>query len=391
MDLKQTDHLKAYGVAYYALEEGLDVEWLLNYRGGSFLINYDRTIEKRCMEKGVYSQRLSSNGALEVYRTIEKNNMESILLEKAPKIAVYIPHHYEPWDDAVALALEYAEITYDRIWDTEVLRGKLPKYDWLHLHHEDFTGQYGKFYGSSRNKPWYQNEVKINEDLALKFGFKSVPALKLAVAKRIKEYIEQGGFIFSMCSACDTYEIGLSAEGVDICDKVYDGDPPDRDYQRKLNFERCLAFTNFQLITSPYIYEHSDIDVTRDADRRGRFVFFSLFDFSAKFDPVPTMLVQNHTALVREFLGQCTGFHRNRIKKKILVLAEVKGTDEVKYLHGTYGKGSFTYLGGHDPEDFRHFVHDPPTDLSKHRNSPGYRLILNNILYPAAKKKKLKT
>ncbi|RKX70135.1 asparagine synthetase B [candidate division WOR-3 bacterium] len=391
MDLKQTDHLKAYGVAYRALKHSIPVEWLINYRGGSFLTEYEEVIVKDCLNQGVYFERVSSSEVLQIYQTIKSGNMESILLEKAPKIAVYIPHHYEPWDDAVALALDYAGIPYDRVWDPEVLKGKLSQYDWLHLHHEDFTGQFGKFYGSYRNEEWYQEEVRINQEMAQRFGFPSVPALKLAVAKRIKEYIERGGFVFSMCSACDTYEIALAAEGTDIWESVYDGDPPDPDFPEKLDYSKCLAFTDFKLITSPYIYEHSDIDVTKEADRRGEFVFFSLFDFSAKFDPVPTMLVQNHTSLVREFLGQCTGFHKSRIKKSVVILGEVEGTDEVKYLHGNYGKGSFTYLGGHDPEDFRHFVHDPPTDLSRHKNSPGYRLILNNILYPAARKKKLKT
>ena len=391
MDLKQTDHLKAYGVAYHALERGINVEWLLNYRSGSFLLNDDPGVEKSCVRKGVFFEKLSSQQVMRIYQIIAENNMESILLEKPPKIAVYIPHHYEPWDDAVALALEYAEIPYDRVWDPEVLKGKLKNYDWLHLHHEDFTGQFGKFYGSYRNEPWYQNEVKINTELAQQFGYPNVPALKLAVARRIKEYIEQGGFIFSMCSACDTYEIALAAEETDIWDRIYDGDPPDPDCNRRLDYSRCLAFTDFKVITSPFIYEHSDIDVTKEANRRGEFVFFSLFDFSAKFDPVPTMLVQDHTSVVREFLGQCTGFHKSKLKKNVIILGRVEGTDEIKYLHGNYGKGSFTYLGGHDPEDFRHFVHDPPTDLKKHKHSPGYRLILNNILYPAAKKKKLKT
>jgi hypothetical protein len=317
--------------------------------------------------------------------------METILLEKAPRIAVYIPHNSEPWDDAVTLALEYAEIPYDRVWDEEVLNDKLTKYDWLHLHHEDFTGQYGKFYASYHTEEWYRQEVKTNLEMAQKMGFRKVSRMKLAVALAVKEYVKKGGFIFSMCSACDTYDIGLAAQNTDICHAVFDGDPFDPQAQQKLDFAQALAFENFQVTLDPLVYEHSSIDVTQEAGVRGPNTYFSLFDFSAKFDPVPTMLVQDHTALVKEFMGQCTGFRRSSVKSSVLVLAEVSGTEELKYLHGNYGKGTFTYLGGHDPEDYQHMVFDPPTDLKNFKNSPGYRLILNNVLFPAARKKELKT
>ncbi len=391
MDLSQTDHLKAYGVAYHALEREENVEWLLNFRGGSFLLEYGERCERDCALAGVMYERVEPGQVLSLYQIIEENNMETIFLEKAPRIAVYIPDNFEPWDDAVTLALEYAGIPYDQIWDDDVLRGILPKYDWLHLHHEDFTGQYGKFYGSQRNTEWYKEEVGMNTDMARRLGFEKVSGMKLAVALKIKGYIEQGGFIFSMCSACDTYEIGLAAQGVDICHEVFDGDPFDKDANARLDFSQCLAFQDFRVILLPLVYEHSTIDVTNEAAARGPQTYISLFDFSAKFDPVPSMLVQNHTALVKEFMGQCTGFRRSTVKSSVVILGDVRGTDEVKYVHGNYGKGTFTYLAGHDPEDYQHMVGDPPTNLQLHRNSPGYRLILNNILFPAARKKELKT
>jgi hypothetical protein len=391
MDLSQTDHLRAYGIAYRAISKGLDVEWLLNFRGGSFTMAYDRQVEKDCAVNGVCWENLSASEVLQVYQTIEENNMETVLLEKAPRIAVYIPGNFEPWDDAVTLALEYAGIPYEQVWDDDVLNGVLPKYDWLHLHHEDFTGQYGKFYGSQRQTDWYQNEVRMNEDMCRRLGFSKVSRMKLSVALAIKSYISEGGFVFSMCSACDTYEIALAAAETDICHEIYDGDPFERQANSMLDFSQCLAFEKFQVVLDPLVYEHSTIDVMQEASRRGPNTYISLFDFSAKFDPVPSMLVQNHTALVKEFLGQCSGFRRNTIKVAVLNLGEVVGTEEVKYLHGDYGKGTFTYLAGHDPEDYQHFVGDPPTDLNLHRNSPGYRLILNNVLFPAARKKELKT
>ncbi len=391
MDLSQTDHLKAYGVTFHALQYGISVEWLLNYRGGSFMMDYVARIEKECALEGVRIELVEPAQIIDIYKEIEENNMETILLEKAPKIAVYIPENFEPWDDAVTLALEYAKIPYDQIWDEDIIKGKLNKYDWLHLHHEDFTGQYGKFYATYRNAEWYQEEVKRNETMAKKLGFSKVSKLKLAVTLAIKEYINQGGFVFSMCSACDTWEIALAAQFIDICHNVFDDDPFDHEANRKLDFAQCLAFENFQVILDPLIYEHSTIDVTTEAAARGPNTYFSLFDFSAKFDPVPCMLVQNHTSLVKEFLGQCSGFRRDCIKQPVLILGEVTTVNEVKYLHGNYGKGTFTYLAGHDPEDYQHFVGDPPTDLRNHRNSPGYRLILNNVLFPAARKKELKT
>ena len=391
MDLLQNDHLKAYGITYRILEQEMNVEWLLNYRGGSFLMDYDKRIEKDCAMNGVLWEVVGIETILEIYRTIGENNMETILLEKAPKIAVYIPENFEPWDDAVTLALEYAGIPYDQMWDEEILIGKIINYDWLHLHHEDFTGQYGKFYGSQRNTDWYKEEVKINEEMARRLGFEKVSKMKLAVALVINDYMRNGGFIFSMCSACDTYEIGLAAQDIDICSDVFDGDPFDPNANKKLDFSQCLAFENFQVIPHPLVYEHSNIDVTLEAQTRGPETYISLFDFSAKFDPVPCMLVQNHTSLVKEFLGQCSGFRKSTIKSMTLILAEVIGTEEVKYLHGNYGKGTFTYLAGHDPEDYQHFVGDPPTQLKHYRNSPGYRLILNNVLFPAARKKEQKT
>ena len=391
MDLSQSDHLRAYGVAYRAIVKGIDVEWLLNYRGGSFMMAYDDNTEKDCAVNSVRWERVPSSEVLQVYQTVEENNMESVLLEKAPRIAVYIPENFEPWDDAVTLALEYAGIPYEQVWDDDVLGGVLSNYDWLHLHHEDFTGQYGKFYGSQRQTEWYQAEVRMNEEMCHRLGFAKVSRMKLTVALAIKAYISDGGFVFSMCSACDTYEIALAAAETDICHDVYDGDPFDARANARLDFTDCLAFEKFQVVLDPLVYEHSTIDVVQEASRRGPNTYISLFDFSAKFDPVPCMLVQNHTALVKEFLGQCSGFRRSTIKVAVLNLGEVVGTEEVKYLHGDYGKGTFTYLAGHDPEDYQHFVGDPPTDLSLHRNSPGYRLILNNVLFPAARKKELKT
>ncbi|MCK4452911.1 asparagine synthetase B [candidate division WOR-3 bacterium] len=391
MDLTQIDHLKAYGVAYRALVIGTNIEWLLNFRNGSFLMDYDKRIEKDCAINGVLWEIVTPDKTLDIYHTIAENNMETIFLEKAPKIAVYIPENFEPWDDAVTLALEYAKIPYDQVWDEDVLKGNLMKYDWLHLHHEDFTGQYGKFYGSQRNTDWYKEEVRINEEMAKRLGFNKVSKMKLAVALVIKDYIEKGGFVFSMCSACDTYDVGLASHNTDICHNVYDGDSYDASANGKLDFSQCLAFENFQVILNPFEYEHSTIDVTREAQVRGPKTYISLFDFSAKFDPVPCMLVQNHTALVKEYLGQCSGFRRNTIKSSVLILAEVSGTEEIKYLHGNFGKGTFTYLAGHDPEDYTHFVGDPPTELKYHKNSPGYRLILNNVLFPAARKKEQKT
>jgi len=394
MDLTQTNHLKAYGVAYHALQRGESVHWLLNYRGGSFLFEDGEDTKRDCAIDGVAFELESGSDVASIEDEIEKNNMEDVLLEKAPKIAVYIPPRREdlPWDDAVTLALDYAGIPYDHIWDEDVLAGELPKYDWLHLHHEDFTGQYGKFYASYHNAPWYQEQVALYEERAHAAGFQKVWQHKQAVVERIKQYVAQGGFIFSMCSATDAFDIALAAEGVDIVDSPYDHDPPDPQAQQKLDYSKSLAFENFRLEMNPLVYEFSDIDMTREASMRGQENdYFTLFDFSAKEDPVPTMLTQCHINILRGFMGQTTSFRKSLLKKSITILGEVQGGDEVKYLHGNYGKGTFTYYGGHDPEDYQHQVGDPPTQLELHPSSPGYRLILNNILFPAAKKQERKT
>lgn len=391
MDEVQTDHLRAYGVAYRALQLGIDVEWLLNYKGGSFMMPEDPEVEKYADIQGVYYKLISSTDVANIYATIEENNMNHVLLEKAPKVAVYIPPYAEPWDDAVALALEYAGIPYDRIYDEGILSGKLKNYDWLHLHHEDFTGQYGKFYLAYHNAEWYRREVKVNEEIARKLGYDKVWKLKHAVAREIKRYVEGGGFLFAMCSAPITLDIALASGNVDIVGSVYDGDPPDPNAEAKLDFRKTFAFTNMKLVMNPLVYEHSDVDVTREASLRGPDTYFTLFDFSAKYDPVPTILTQDHTKVIKEFLGQDTGFRKSKIKEGVVILAEVKGTEEAKYIYGNAGKGFFSFLGGHDPEDYQHFVGDPPTDLKLHKHSPGYRLILDNVLFPAARKQKLKT
>jgi hypothetical protein len=394
MDETQTDHLKAYGVAFWVLERDIDIEWLLNYRGGSFLMDQYPDIIRELRLRDVRFESVPGGAELNIYATIETNNMDIVLLEKAPKVAVYSPPGKQPWDDAVTLALAYAEVEYDVIWDAEVLDGKLGEYDWLHLHHEDFTGQYGKFYRKYRNAAWYQKQQADYEAFARSRGYASVSEEKKAVALRIHDYVFNGGFLFAMCSATDALDIALSAQGVDIVATPYDHDPVDPNAQSKLNYTRTLAFQDFKLITDPMIYEYSDIDVPPSNQPRTRGAeadYFTLFEFSAKWDPVPTMLTQNHVAVVKGFMGQTTGFNRNLIKKHVVIMGDVPGDDQVKYIHGSSGKGTFTFLGGHDPEDYQHFVGDPPTQLSLHRNSPGYRLILNNILFPAAKKKERKT
>jgi len=396
MDLQQTDHLKAYGIAYWVLTKGMDVDWLLNYRGGSFMIDDQQMIANECRIRGVAFSELSASDANAVYAEVQRedNNMDVVKLEKAPRVAVYVPPDFHPWDDAVTLALDYAEIHYDKLWDDEVLEGKLQEYDWLHLHHEDFTGQYGKFYASFAGAPWYIEQQATLEKEAHKLGFKKVSEEKKAVARAIKQFIANGGFMFAMCSATDTYDIALAAENTDICDVMYDGDPPDPDAQKKLDFSKTLAFTNFTLEMNPLRYEYSDIDDPPSDQLAGmnpETDYFTLFEFSAKFDPVPTMLTQDHVNVIKGFLGQTTGFKKSLIKRSVTILAEKAGTDQVKYLHGNYGRGTFTFYGGHDPEDYQHAVGDPPTDLSLHKNSPGYRLILNNILFPAARKKEQKT
>jgi hypothetical protein len=394
MDLMQKDHLKAYGIAYWILTKEVNVEWLLNYRGGSFLFQHNSLFEDECKYRGVSYELISALEVNHIYATIEENNMEKVLLEKAPKIAVYTPPSTQPWDDAVTLALTYSEIAYDKIYDHELLAGYLEKYDWLHLHHEDFTGQYGKFWASFRNEPWYIKQQILYEKSANSMGFTKVSQQKGAVAREIKRYVESGGFLFAMCSATDALDIALAAEGVDICDSPFDYDPPDPHYQSKLDYSKTFAFTNFKLYTNPAIYEFSDIDTppshyTRLKDANTD--YFTLFEFSAKYDPIPTMLTQNHVNVIKGFMGQTTMFKEDKIKPAVVIMGKIEGTDEVKYIHGNCEKGTFTFYGGHDPEDYTHYVGDPPTDLSLHKNSPGYRLILNNILFPAAKRKKLKT
>ena len=394
MDLAQTDHLKAYGIVYSSLDKGNNVDWLLNYRGGSFLIDYSARTIQECKIKGVSADVASNELIQQIYSDIDLNNMDIVLLEKAPKIAIYTPPNKQPWDDAVTLALTYAEVPYKTLWDEEVFNGALEKYDWLHLHHEDFTGQYGKFYRNYHTADWYISQKKQFEDVALKLGFNSVHKQKKALAQIIKNYVGNGGFLFAMCSATDSFDIALSVSNFDAAHSVFDGTPTDNEIQKKINYENSLAFSDFKIISDPMVYEYSDIDYPPSNDvlvRGAEADYFSLFEFSAKYDPVPTMLTQNHVPVIKGFMGQTTGFHRDKIKKHILIMGEDKTTPQVKYLHGNYGKGTFTFLGGHDPEDYQHFVGDPQTDLSLHQNSPGYRLILNNILFPAAKKKERKT
>lgn len=391
MDDAQTNHLKAYGLVFWALQQGERGEWLLNYRGGSFLLPGGPAEEREANIRGVAFEFVSPSSEAAIRAEIADSNMESVALEKAPKVAVYIPANTPPWDDAVTLALQYADIPYDRVWDEEVLRGDLAKYDWLHLHHEDFTGQHGKFWSSYHTMPWYIEEEAVQKAMAAKLGFAKVTQLKAAVAMSIRDWVGRGGFMFGMCSATDTYDIALAAYGLDIADAIYDGDPVDPSSYSRLDFSRTLAFRDFRLEPDPFLYRFSDIDVTMEANQRGPNTVFTLFDFSAKNDPVAAMLTQDHVNAVPEFLGQSTGFRRSRLKPGVTVLAEVEGTDEVKYLHGQFGRGTFTFLGGHDPEDYQHMVGDPETKLDQFPHSPGYRLVLNNVLFPAAEKKKQKT
>ncbi len=394
MDQTQSDHLKAYGIAYWTLKQGQNVDWLLNFRGGSFMVNHDNSIEWELKLRGINYEFIDAGLLSEIFSVIEENNMDMVLLEKLPKIAVYSPPNKQPWDDAVTLALTYAEIDYDVVFDDEVLAEKLKDYDWLHLHHEDFTGQYGKFYKNYHNAGWYKNMEIQFQATAYKHGFNSVHELKKKVALKIKEYVVNGGFIFAMCSATDSFDIALAAQNVDIAATVYDHSPVDPSYQNKMDYTNSIAFENYNLYTNPMTYEYSTIDVPpshRPVTRGAEADYFTLFEFSAKWDPVPTMLTQNHVAVINGFMGQTTGFDRSTLKNHVLIMGEVENDAMVKYIHGNIGKGTFTFLGGHDPEDYRHFVGDPPTDLSLHRNSPGYRIILNNVLFPAARKKEKKT
>ncbi len=392
MDRMQNDHLKAYGVVYKAVAKGIGAEWLLNYRNGSFLMDNADFVRETANYMGVSFQTIGDGEAAEIYSIIKENNMDAVKIEKAPKIAVYTPPDKRPWDDAVTLALTYSEIPYETLWDVEVLKGDLKKYDWLHLHHEDFTGQYGKFYGAYKNAVWYQKQVALYEANARAAGFQTVQQHKCAIAKTIKKYVEDGGFLFMMCSACDSIDIALAAEGVDIIPAEIDGTPADPNCMQKLDFSKTFAFKDFTLEMDPYIYEFSDIDI--DANKFFRNPMdkgdFTLFEFSAKLDRAPSILTQSHEASVKAFLGQTTAFKRKCIKDNVIILAQIS-EDEVKYLYSSLKEGSFTFYGGHDPEDFAHLVGAPSTNVSLHKNSAGYRLILNNILFPAVKKKKLKT
>tara|TARA_B100000674_G_C37902538_1_gene944475 strand:- start:424 stop:1605 length:1182 start_codon:yes stop_codon:yes gene_type:complete len=393
MDENQKNHLKAYGIAYLSIELNIKVDWLLNYQGGSFMMEYNRKIEDECNIRGVSFNIIADIQSTEILKSISRPeiNQDVVRLEKAPKIAIYSPNNKQPWDDAVTMALSYAEIPYEVIYDEEVLNNLLPIYDWLHLHHEDFTGQYGKFYASFKNTSWYKEQKKEYEELAKKLGYEKVSKQKLAVAKKIKEYIYNGGFLFAMCSATDSYDIALASENTDICAQMFDGDAMDPEAQAKLDFTKTLAFKDFVLIKNPNQYEFSSIDATQNRKINPKIDFFTLFDFSAKWDPVPTMLCQNHMQVIKGFMGQTTAFNNQYIKANVLIMGETKATNEARYIHGKIGNGTWTFYGGHDPEDYQHKVGDPKTDLSLHPNSPGYRLILNNILFPAAKKKERKT
>nr|WP_319571535.1 hypothetical protein [uncultured Draconibacterium sp.] len=393
MDDMQKDHLKSYGIAYWVLEQNIEVKWLLNYRGGSFLMQHYPEIENECVIRGVSFEVISDTQASGILNEIAQPdvNQDAVAMNKAPKIAVYSPPNKQPWDDAVTMVLTYAEINYDIIYDEEILNGKLKDYDWLHLHHEDFTGQFGKFWRSYQHMPWYQEEVTINKQLAQKLGFMKVSEMKSFVTREIQKYVQNGGFLFAMCAATDTYDISLAAVGVDICESMFDGDPMEANVDEKLDFHNTFAFENFKLEKSPYVYEFSNIDATDHRHVARENDFFTLFDFSAKWDPIPTMLCQNHRNLIKGFMGQTTAYRKEVLKSNVLVLGENKPANEARYIHGEQGKGFWTFYGGHDPEDYRHLIGDPPTDLSLHPNSPGYRLILNNVLFPAAKKKKRKT
>lgn len=394
MDASQTNHLKVYGIIYNHIAEGSEAQWLLNYRGGSFMAPYSDHLLRRARVRGVYAEVLSTSEAQRIIAQIERNdvNMAAVPLEKAPSIAVYTPPHALPWDDAVTLALEYAEIPYTTIYNEEVLAGDLNNFDWLHLHHEDFTGQYGKFWAAFRHTPWYQRQVRDLEEMAARNGFTKVSEMKKEVVNTIRDFIGAGGFLFAMCSGTDTFDIALAADGVDIVPTPFDGDPMDPNAQEKLDFSRTLAFRDFELERDPAEYRHANIDVpVRLNEVDESMDFFTLFEFSAKWDPVPTMLTQNHVSSVKGFYGQTTAFRKETIKSSVVILAEIPGRNEAKYIHGNFGEGFFTFYGGHDPEDYTHRVGDPPTDLSLHPNSPGYRLILNNVLFPAAQKKKQRT
>ena len=389
----QKNHLKAYGITYWVLNKQQNVKWLLNYRGGSFLIPFIDSVEKECLVRGVSYEVLSSEKAESILKEIQSpsKNMDAVTLEKAPKIAVYSPNGNQPWDDAVTMVLTYAEIPYETIYDTEVLNDALLLYDWLHLHHEDFTGQYGKFYRAYRNAAWYIEQQQAAEALASSLGYSKVSDQKLAVAKKIREYVLGGGFMFAMCSATDSFDIALAAQEVDICEPMFDGDGTSPNYQRQLDYSKTFAFRDFIIERDPKVYEFSSIDMTQKRQISKELDYFTLMEYSAKWDPIPTMLNQNHTALIKGFMGQTTSYSRALVKSNVLVMGENKSNGEARYIHGIKGQGFFTFYGGHDPEDYTHRVGDPKTELDLHPTSPGYRLILNNVLFPAARKKKQKT
>jgi hypothetical protein len=393
MDEAQKDHLKSYGIAFWVLKSEKEVDWLLNYRGGSFITAYSKTIEDECKVRGVSYEVVPDLKVSAIITEVgdPSANMDIVKLMKVPRMAVYSPKTKMPWDDAVTLVLKYAEIPFDVVYDEEVIAGDLPKYDWLHMHHEDFTGQYSKFYYNFRNEAWYINDQKTQEAMAKKLGFKKVSKMKLAVAQRIRDFTDGGGFLFAMCSGTDTFDIALAAAGTDICESMFDGDPADRDAESKLDYSQTFAFQNFSLDMNALSHTFSDIDVTqvRQVDRTKD--FFTLFDFSAKWDVVPSMLTQNHDKVIKGFLGLTTAYNANKIKPGVIIMGEMKTVNEARYIHGDYGKGQWTFYSGHDPEDYQHAVSDPPTDLALHPNSPGYRLILNNVLFPSAHKKKQKT
>ena len=389
----QKNHLKAYGITYWVLNKQQNVKWLLNYRGGSFLIPFIDSVEKECLIRGVSYEVLSSEKAESILKEIQSpsKNMDAVILEKAPKIAVYSPNGNQPWDDAVTMVLTYAEIPYETIYDTEVLNDALLLYDWLHLHHEDFTGQYGKFYRAYRNAAWYIEQQQAAEVLASSLGYIKVSDQKLAVAKKIREYVLGGGFMFAMCSATDSFDIALAAQELDICEPMFDGDGTSPNYQSQLDYSKTFAFRDFIIERDPKVYEFSSIDMTQKRQISKELDYFTLMEYSAKWDPIPSMLNQNHTVLVKGFMGQTTSYSRDLVKSNVLVMGENKSNGEARYIHGIKGQGFFTFYGGHDPEDYTHRVGDPKTELDLHPTSPGYRLILNNVLFPAARKKKQKT
>ncbi len=398
MDDTQKDHLKSYGIAFWVINQGVEVDWLLNYRGGSFAIKALKAIEDECLIRGVSYDIIADGQYTVILSEIASpdKNMDVAKLEKAPKVAVYSPsnkprHPDLPWDDAVTLALEYAEIPFEKIYDEEVLSDELAIYDWLHLHHEDFTGQYGRFFAAYQGQSWYQQQVSYEEEKAKRLGYEKVSQMKLAVAHKIRDYVLGGGFMFAMCSATDSYDIALACEGVDICERMFDGDGAESNLDSKMDFSKTLAFRDFKLSKNPMEYEFSTIDATKTRKISEPLDFFTLFEFSAKWDPIPTMLTQCHTKVVKGFMGQTTSFKKQYLKPEVLVMGESKALREARYIHNEYGKGFWTWYGGHDPEDYRHFVGEPETDLNLHPNSAGYRLILNNVLFPAAKKKKQKT